>query len=305
MTMLLIVGFFLACNKDDESGIAGTDTVTDFSKIKSRIETNFETGNITEEYYTYDEQGRENGYDKFVNGNHTQYTNYKYVDRGVRYEWIDERYRYNVAIVFYNNDYDPLKIVSKKITNAINGNKTLHTYQYDSIGRPVWYESSAVGYPPYGDEFSVCDDWERVKDYLGYYVNEPPRGNYTYNLRYDGLTLTMEPYIDPDSYGVASVWVVNPFNEKRYKQTVQFYDDSYTKIISRFLFSQSERDTLSGEQYEYDLQGRPIRYESFDKEFVTQYRYVYNGKNCTCDIEKYNKSSGAKVSESKVEIEYY
>lgn len=114
----------------------------------------------------------------------------------------------------------------------------------------------------------------------------------------------MEPYVD---YGYYEYFAVsaNLFNEKRYKQTVQFYDDSYTKIISRFLFSQSERDTLSGEQYEYDLQGRPIRYESFDKEFVTQYRYVYNGKNCTCDIEKYNKSSGAKVSESKVEIEYY
>lgn len=305
--MLLIVGFFLACNKDDESGIAGTDTVTDFSKIKSRIETNFKTGNITEEYYTYDEQGRENGYDKFVNGNHvTQYTNYKYVDRGVRYEWIDKTYRYNVAIVFYNNDYDPLKIVSKKITNAINGNvDNLHTYQYDSIGRPVWYENSYQGYPPYGDKFSVCEDWSNLKFFFGFTTNKPTTGNSTtFNPRYDGLTLTMEPYVD---YGYYEYFAVsaNLFNEKRYKQTVQFYDDSYTKIISRFLFSQSERDTLSGEQYEYDLQGRPIRYESFDKEFVTQYRYVYNGKNCTCDIEKYNKSSGAKVSESKVEIEYY
>lgn len=337
ISFLLFVAFLPACDKNDgkndyKNDVSDGNIVIDYSKVKSRVTVDAATGDETREFYSFDAEGKQTGYEKYVNNNRiTLYTNYRYGDKSLTYDQYEGAYSYEVAYVFYNDDYDTQKYTSKTITNVITGKKESIVYEYDSIGRPIWYEHTFVSgytksYPAFFEYF-----WP-IHDGVGCNFDKIDYG-------YDGLTLTIEP--QTNKYEVGSLeWkncrdsligdlnsidytLVRDFLERRPRTVIRFYDETFTKIVSAeritndnvLDFIQNEFDLKgnpikekngSTTYYTYDVDGRLIGYDCYKGDVLTRRsNYVYDGKKLTYDEMKYKSDSGEKVSESRVYIEFY
>ncbi len=339
ISFLLFVAFLPACDKNDgkndyKNDVSDGNIVIDYSKVKSRVTVDAATGDETREFYSFDAEGKQTGYEKYVNNNRiTLYTNYRYGDKSLTYDQYEGAYSYEVAYVFYKDDYDTQKYTSKTITNVITGKKESDVYEYDSIGRPIWYEHTAVtgytyGYPAFFKYFypQSMDGREFNFDKIDY--------------RYDGLTLTIEP--QTNKYEVGSLeWencrdslicefnslsyaLVRDFLERRPRCVIRFYDETFTKIVSVERIANDyvsysiqnefdlkgnpikEESSSTTSYYTYDVDGRLIGYDCYKGDVLTRRsNYVYDGKKLTYDERKYKSDSGEKVSESRAYIEFY
>lgn len=343
ITFLFFVAFLPACDKNaDENDTSNENVVIDYSKIKSRVTFDAITGDETREFYSFDAEGKQTGYKKYVNNNRVrEYTNYRYGDRSLTYDWYGSTYSYEVAYVFYNDDYDTLKYVSKTITDAMTGEvKSSTAYEYDAMGRPIWYEylsgSYKKRYPAFISYFSGT-----------YYFSYFYKWNLeNFNLYYEGLTLTIEPpsnkyEVDSREWSdcvdsmlvVGGFWEHRNFFKRKPKTVIRFYDETFTKIVSveDNAFSdyniQNKFDSKGNpirytyirkpEGYfwirpfysfycTYDVDGRPIRCEYRTEHRLTRRRnYAYNEKELRYDEEIYRLDNGEQISESKVHVEFW
>ena len=340
ISLLLLVAFLPACDKsDDNSGAPNENVTVDYSKVKSRVTVDVATGDETKEFYSFDADGKQTGYEKYVNDNRVRlYTNYRYGDKSLKYDWYEGAYTYEVAYVFYNDDYDTLKYISKTITNVINGKKNRTAYEYDSIGRPTWYESRGWRYPAFFEYFNDMG--------VGYFNLDFNK----FDCLYNGLTLIIEPQsnrydegsiewydcIDSMLEGLSNIHaeLLRSKLKRRPKCVIRFYDETFTKILSVENYVKGEK--LDGFQNEFDLKGNPIKYEyrtiinsymsrpslhthyytydvdgrliGYDYRYgsilIRRSNYVYEGDKLTYDENKYYSDSGEKVFERKV-IETY
>ena len=343
ISLLLMVAFLPACDKsDDNSGAPNENVTVDYSKVKSRVTVDVATGDETKEFYSFDADGKQTGYEKYVNDNRVRlYTNYRYGDKSLKYDWYEGAYTYEVAYVFYNDDYDTLKYISKTITNVINGKKEWTAYEYDSIGRPTWcerhdlhsYNNIIYSYPAFFEYLQI------------YYESELIYYNFDkFDCLYNGLTMIIEPQSNrydvesPEWYDCVDSTIGNGQGiiaailkarlKRKPKSVIRFYDETFTKILSVEYYANGKKE--GGFQNEFDLKGNPIKYEcrttdgytrshyytydvdgrliGYDYRYgsilIRRSNYVYEGDKLTYDENKYNSDSGEKIFERKV-IETY
>lgn len=297
ITFLFFVAFLPACDKNtDENDASNENVVIDYSKIKSRVTFDAITGDETREFYSFDAEGKQTGYKKYVNNNRVrEYTNYRYGNRSLTYDWYGSTYSYEVAYVFCNDDYDTLKYVSKTITDAMTGEvKSSTAYEYDAMGRPIWYEDSSDSnkkrYPAFISYFSgTC----LTAFYRCHLEN--------FNLYYDGLTLTIEPpsnkyevnssewsdCVDSMTYRVAQfggsmlVASYKSFFGQRPKTVIRFYDETFTKIVSVENNVYPEYNI----QNKFGSKGNPIRYTYIRKPEGYSWLDRLYSFYCTYDVD--------------------
>ena len=337
ISFLLFVAFLPACDKNDgkndyKNDVSDGNIVIDYSKVKSRVTVDAATGDETREFYSFDAEGKRTGYEKYVNNNRiTLYTNYRYGDKSLTYDQYEGAYTYEVAYVFYNDDYDTQKYTSKTITNVITGKKESIVYEYDSIGRPIWYEHTFVS--------GYTKSYPAFMEYFHSAIRSMPnRFNFDkFDHRYDGLTLTIEPQSNKYEEESPEWWncvdSISSYYQSSYMRllfggrprcVIRFYDETFTKIVSVEHIANDyvsysiqnefdlkgnpikEESSSTTSYYTYDVDGRLIGYDCYKGDVLTRRsNYVYDGKKLTYDERKYKSGSGEKVSESRVYIEFY